>query len=302
MIATVSDAVDQRIDGYLDHLRVERGLAENSVAAYARDLAKFGEHLESAGIGDPTAITTSAVSSFLVQLGKDGLGARSAARHLSAVRGFCRHLVEERVLGQDPCELVERPRLGRRLPMVLTVEEVLRLLEAPDATAPRGRRDRAMLQLMYAAGLRVSELVKLGLADVDRRRGVVSAFGKGQKRRLVPVGEMALASLERYLEDRAIHPLAAKSRVLFLSPSGKALTRQAFWKRVLLHARVAGIRKPTSPHKLRHSFATHLLEHGADLRSVQTMLGHADISTTEVYTHVVTDHVRRQYRKAHPRA
>lgn len=298
----MSVELDSRIDGYLDHLRVERGLAGASVAAYARDLAKFGGHLEASGLVDASAISTSAVASFLVKLGRDGLGARSAARHLSAVRGFCRHLVEERVLTQDPCELVDRPRIGRRLPQVLTLEEVLRLLETPDPSSPRGRRDRAMLQLMYAAGLRVSELVRLGVADLDRRRGVVSAFGKGQKRRLVPVGEMALASLEHYLEDRAIHPKAAKSRVLFLSPSGKALTRQAFWKRVVAHARAAGIRKPTSPHKLRHSFATHLLEHGADLRSVQTMLGHADISTTEIYTHVVTDHVRRQYRRAHPRA
>lgn len=298
----MDDALDRRIDGYLDHVRVERGLTDNSVAAYARDLAKFAEHLEEAGILVASAITTSAVSSFLVRLGRDGLGARSAARHLSAVRGFCRHLVAERMLGSDPCELVDRPRLGRRLPHVLTVEEVLRLLETPDAAHPRGRRDRAMLQVMYAAGLRVSELVKLTVADVDRRRGVVTAFGKGRKRRLVPIGEMALASLDAYLLDRDAHPRAAASRVLFLSPSGKALTRQAFWKRVQLHARTAGIRKPTSPHKLRHSFATHLLEHGADLRSVQTMLGHADISTTEVYTHVVTDHVRRQYRRAHPRA
>jgi len=298
----VGDAIDRRIDEYLDHVRVERGLADNSLAAYARDLAKFAGHLEESGLADVTEITTSAVSSFLVRLGREGLGARSSARHLSAVRGLCRHLVAERVLSQDPCELVDRPRLGRRLPSFLTVEEVWRLLEAPDPTHPRGRRDRAMLQMMYAAGLRVSELVRLGVADVDRRRGVVTAFGKGRKRRLVPVGEMALASLEAYLTDRALHPRAASSRVLFLAPSGKALTRQAFWKRVVLHARAAGIQKPTSPHKLRHSFATHLLEHGADLRSVQTMLGHADIATTEVYTHVVTDHVRRQYRRAHPRA
>lgn len=298
----VEDQLDRCIDGYLDHVRVERGLADNSVQAYARDLAKFVEHLEAEGLGRASEITTSAVSSFLVRLGRDGLGARSAARHLSAVRGLCRHLVAERVLPQDPCELIDRPKLGRRLPQVLSVDEVLRLLEAPDPGHPRGRRDRAMLQVLYAAGLRVSELCRLSLADVDRRRGVVSAFGKGGKRRLVPIGDVALASLEAYLVDRAAHPKAARSSVLFLSPSGRALTRQAFWKRILLHARAAGIRKPASPHKLRHSFATHLLEHGADLRSVQTMLGHADIATTEVYTHVVTDHIRRQYRRAHPRA
>jgi len=299
---TVDQTIDRAIDGYLDHVRVERGLANNSVQAYARDLAKFAEHLEGAGLTRSTDITTSAVSSFLVRLGRDGLGPRSAARHLSAVRGFCRHLVHERVLVEDPCELIDRPKLGRRLPQVLTVQEVLRLLDAPDIAHPRGRRDRAMLQVMYAAGLRVSELCGLTVADVDRRRGVVAAFGKGQKRRLVPIGDVALGALDLYLTDRAVHRRAAKSSVLFLAPSGKALTRQAFWKRVLLYARAAGISKPTSPHKLRHSFATHLLEHGADLRSVQTMLGHADISTTEVYTHVVTEHVRRQYRRAHPRA
>lgn len=299
---SVSDAIDRCIDAYLDHVRVERGLADNSVQAYARDLAKFAAHLETSEIDVLQAITTSAVSSFLVRLGSDGMGPRSAARHLSSVRGFCRHLIQERVLTQDPCELIQRPKLGSRLPQVLTVEEVLRLLAAPDAGHPRGRRDRAMLQLMYAAGLRVSELCKLKLADVDRRRGVVAAFGKGSKRRLIPIGDVAVASLEIYLVDRAQHPRSAKSSVLFLSPSGKALTRQTFWKRVLFHARGAGIQKPTSPHKLRHSFATHLLEHGADLRSVQTMLGHADISTTEVYTHVVAEHVRRQYRRAHPRA
>lgn len=298
----MSHPIDRCVDGYLDHVRIERGLADNSVQAYARDLAKFAEHLETAGILCATEITTSAVSSFLVRLGRDGIGPRSAARHLSSVRGFCRYLIHERMLTQDPCELIDRPKLGRRLPQVLTVEEVLRLLDAPDAGHPRGRRDRAMLQVLYAAGLRVSELCKLTLADVDRRRGVVAAFGKGSKRRLVPIGDVTIAAIEVYLVDRAQHPRAATSRVLFLAPSGKALTRQAFWKRVLLYARVAGIRKPTSPHKLRHSFATHLLEHGADLRSVQTMLGHADISTTEIYTHVVTDHVRRQYRRAHPRA
>ncbi len=286
------------IDGYLDHLRVERGLAPLTVEAYGRDLAKLAAHLAAQG----DELGPGAVASFLVALGDDGIGARSAARTLSAVRGLCRYLVREKALAQDPCELIERPKLGRRLPHVLSVDEVVRLLHAPDPATARGRRDRAMLQLMYAAGLRVSELCKLALADVDRRRGVVAAFGKGGKRRLVPVGEVALASLDAYLADRAAHRFAAKSRVLFLSPRGKALTRQAFWKRVAAYARAAGIRKPVSPHKLRHSFATHLLAHGADLRSVQAMLGHSDIATTEVYTHVVGDHVRRQYFKAHPRA
>lgn len=294
--------MDRWVDAYLDHLRVERGLAQRTVGAYASDLARLLAHAESEGISEPRQLGPRVVSSFLVELGRAGVSARSAARLLSAVRGWCRFLVKENVLASDPCALVERPRLGRRLPQTLTVEEVVRLLEAPGRTSARNRRDRAMLHVMYAAGLRVSELVGLQLGDVDKRRGVVSAFGKGNKRRLVPLGEPALEALDEYLADRERHRWASRSAVLFLSPRGRALTRQAFFKRVRLHARSVGITKVVSPHKLRHSFATHLLEGGADLRSVQAMLGHADISTTEVYTHVVGDHARRAYRRAHPRA
>ena len=294
--------MDRWVDVYLDHLRVERGLAPRSVAAYARDLARFAEHGEGVGIDDVALISPSVVSSFLVRLGKDGLSARSAARYLSSVRGFCRFLVRERALEADPCELVDRPKIGRRLPHALSFEEMLRLLSAPPGDTPRGRRDRAMLHVMYAAGLRVSELVGLTLADVDLKRGVVSAFGKGNKRRLVPLGEVAVDKVNAYLPDRATHRQATTSTIMFLSPRGGALTRQAFHKNVARYARAVGIDKPVSPHKLRHSFATHLLERGADLRSVQAMLGHSDISTTEIYTHVAGDHVRRAYDKAHPRA
>lgn len=294
--------MDRWIDAYLNHLRVERGLALRTVRAYARDLAKLSEHAECQGVCTAERLTSAVVSSYLVSLGRQGISPRSAARHLSAVRGFARFLVRERVLREDPCTLVDAPRTGRRLPQVLTADEVLRLLQAPDVQTRRGRRDRAMLHLMYAAGLRVSELCGLRVADVDRRRGVVSAFGKGGKRRLVPLGEPALATLSDYLADRAEHPAAARGGALFLSPRGGFLTRQAFWKRVVLYARQTGIDKPVSPHKLRHSFATHLLQGGADLRSVQAMLGHVDISTTEIYTHVVADHLRRAYGKAHPRA
>jgi integrase/recombinase XerD len=294
--------VDQWIDGYLNHLRVERGLAPRTVRAYARDLAKLVEHAEQQGVRDVHELSSAVVSGYMVSLGRAGISARSAARHLSSVRGFIRFLVRERALREDPSALVGAPRTGRRLPQVLTTDEVLRLLEAPDRATRRGRRDRAMLHVMYAAGLRVSELVGLRLADVDRRRGVVSAFGKGGKRRLVPLGEAALAAVEDYLADRAAHVAAARSPALFLSPRGGFLARQTFWKRVLHYSRLADIRKPVSPHKLRHSFATHLLQGGADLRSVQAMLGHVDISTTEIYTHVVADHLRRAYAKAHPRS
>jgi len=294
--------MDRWVDAYLDHLSAERGLAPRTVKAYASDLSRLVQHAEGEGIHDVTELTTSVVASFLVALGRRGVSARTAARYLSSVRGFCRFLVQERAVPSDVCALINRPKVSRRLPQTLTAEEVLRLLEAPPTATRRGRRDRAMLHVMYAAGLRVSELTHLELADVDRRRGVVRAFGKGNKRRLVPLGEHAILALEAYLVDRDQHRHAATSAVLFLSPRGKALTRQAFFKAVRTYARAVGIRKPVSPHKLRHSFATHLLEGGADLRSVQAMLGHSDISTTEVYTHVVGDHMRRAYRRAHPRA
>ncbi len=290
------------IDAYLDHLRVERGLAEHTLSAYGADLARFAAHGMAIGGDDVGDLTTSVVSTYLIALGQQGLGARSATRHLSAVRGLCKFLVSERALQADPCSLIDRPRIGRRLPGVLSLEEIVRLLDAPGDATALARRDRAMLHVMYAAGLRVSELVKLEIGDVDCRRGVVRAFGKGNKRRLVPIGDVAVGVLEIYLADRVLHKHAARSSVIFLSPRGGALSRQAFFKRVKIHARTAGISKNVSPHKLRHSFATHLLQGGADLRSVQVMLGHADISTTEVYTHVAVDHVRRAYDKAHPRA
>jgi len=298
------------VDAYLDHLRVERALSPRSVEAYARDLAKLCEHAEQQGVTGVVGIDRSIVSSYLVAIARQGLGARSAARHLSAVRGFARFLVRERALPADPCALVERPRIGRRLPKVLSFDEVSRLLESPgranarpSPTAElRAARDRAMLHVMYAAGLRASELVGLRMADVDRRKGLVVAHGKGGKKRLVPLGEPALEALDAYLVLRAKQRAQPPSHVLFVSPRGGALTRQAFWKSIVRYARSVGITKPSSPHKLRHSFATHLLEGGADLRSVQALLGHADIGTTEIYTHVADDHVRAAYLRAHPRA
>jgi integrase/recombinase XerD len=281
---------------------VERALAPRSVEAYARDLGKLCAHAEEQGVSTPERIDRTLVSTYMVSLGAQGIAARSAARHLSAVRGFARYLVHEHVLGADPCALVERPRVGRRLPKVLSRDEILRILDAPDASELRGVRDRAMLHVMYAAGLRVSEVVGLKLADIDRQKGVVSALGKGQKRRLVPLGEHALSALDAYLRVRDQHPQADASHAMFLSPRGGPLTRQAVWKMLGGYARGVGVSKPSSPHKLRHSFATHLLEGGADLRSVQELLGHADISTTEIYTHLADEHVRTTYTKSHPRS
>lgn len=290
------------VDAFLDHLRVERALSPKTVEAYALDLAKLCAHAEGEGRRSPSDLDATVVSMFLVKLGKSGLQARSAARHLSAVRSFVKFLLRERAIEADPCALIDRPKIGRRLPKVLSQGEIERLLDVPDAASFRGLRDRAMLHVMYAAGLRVSEVVGLKLGDIDTRKGVVFALGKGGKRRLVPLGEPALDALDAYLEERGKHPRAQATAALFLSPRGGALTRQGVWKLLGAYARAVGITKPASPHKLRHSFATHLLEGGADLRSVQALLGHANIATTEIYTHVADDHVRAAYKRAHPRA
>jgi integrase/recombinase XerD len=301
--------LDGLIEAYLNHLRVERGLSPRTLEAYARDLAKLLDFAEQSGISRPEAIDLGTVSGWLSSLAQSGLGARSAARHLSAVRGLMKFSLREGALTVDPTELSARPRFGRRLPRTLSEADVLRLLAAPDTSTLRGLRDRAMLSVAYAAGLRASELVSLTPGDVDLARGVVSAFGKGGKRRLVPLGELTLDHLQAYLTAQVAltqkSAQVAKSRgrsVLFPSPRGGSLTRQGFWKIVGRYARGIGLRGRVYPHQLRHSFATHLLTGGADLRSVQTMLGHASITTTEIYTHVSRDHVRAAYRRSHPRA
>lgn len=296
-------ALDALVDSYLSHLRVERALSPHTVAAYGRDLSKLVAFAEKQGATELAQLDLGLVSAWLGSLSRGGLGPRSSARHLSAARGLMKFLVREGELGDDPTRLAPRPRIGRRLPRVLDEDAMVRLIETPDTSKLRGLRDRAMLSVAYAAGLRVSELVGLTLADVDLRRGIVSPLGKGSKRRLVPLGEVALAHLEAYLLARSgAKEKGPPSNVLFRSPRGGKLTRQGFWKIVGQHARTAGLRAGVHPHQLRHSFATHLLSGGADLRSVQTLLGHANIVTTEIYTHVSRDHVRAAHRRAHPRA
>lgn len=294
--------LEHQLDAYLAHLRVERALSENTLAAYGRDLTRFVEHVTEQGVTRGEQLDLGHVSGWLASLVDAGLGPRSTARHLSALRGWMRFLMEEGVLGHDPSELAASPRTGRRLPNTLGEREVMQLLEAPDVRTLRGLRDRAMLSLTYAAGLRASELVNLELADVDLERGVVSALGKGSKRRLVPVGEVALEDLRLYLTKRGEHPKLKGARVVFANPRGAPLSRQAFWKIVGRYARAAGLRGATYPHRLRHSFASHLLAGGADLRSVQTMLGHVSITTTEIYTHVSGEQIREAHKKTHPRA
>lgn len=306
--------LDAALDFYLQHLRVERALSQNTVLAYGRDLGKLLAFAEAAGVAEIEGVDLGVISGWIREMSRAGLGPRSSARHLSAARGLCKFLMREGVLRADPTELAARPRFGRKLPRALGESEMVTLIEAPPPDTLRGLRDRAMLSLMYAAGLRVSELVSLTIGDVDRARGIVSAFGKGKKRRLVPLGEVALDHLTAYLAAREADASAQSaagggrgkpgkvSQILFPSPRGGKLTRQAFWKIVGRTARGAGIRGHVHPHQLRHSFATHLLSGGADLRSVQTLLGHANVATTEIYTHVSQDRVRQAYRKAHPRA
>jgi integrase/recombinase XerD len=291
---------DRWIDAYLDHLRVERALGRRTLEAYASDLARFVTLLESAGSTIATA-DARAFHAVLVEQGARGLSARSQARFLSTLRGFYRHLVQERLIEKSPLELVDAPRLSRKLPSLLTQAEVERLLQAPDRGHPRGVRDAAMLFTMYAAGLRVSEVVELQLGDVDLRAGFVAAFGKGRKRRLVPLADRAREAIATYLSQVRGHwakPLEAR---LFVTQRGRGMTRQAFWKGLKTHGRVAGISKNLTPHMLRHSFATHLLQGGADLRVVQTLLGHTDIGTTQIYTHVTADHLRDMHKRYHPR-
>ena len=295
-------SVEALVDAYLNHARVEKGASRNTIAAYARDLGGFLAFLAEQSISDFEQVDLAVVSEWLQSLTARGLSPRSSARHLSALRGLMRFLVNEDELRRDPTELAARARLGRRLPRPLSQEQVLRLLDMPDASSARGLRDRAMLSLMYASGLRVSELLSLELRDVDLARGVLAAYGKGSKRRLVPVGEVALRHLEAHLEAQPRARRASSKGWVFHRPNGKPWTRQMVWKLVARYARSAGIPGRVHPHRLRHSFATHLLAGGADLRTVQTLLGHSDIVTTEIYPHVSPATLRAEFERAHPRA
>ncbi len=296
-------ALEPLVDLYLDFLRTERGLALNTLEAYGRDLRDYLDALAALGLEEPDAVAPEIVSGHLAELNRRGLSHRSQARHLAAIRGLHLFLLRERHAQRDPTEDLETPRVRRGLPVFLTLEEVERLLEAPDARRPAGERDRAMLEVLYATGLRVSEICGLTCEDVNLRDGFLVARGKGSKERIVPLGDFAIEWLQRHLEGGRPALLKGRaSRALFVGPRGTRLTRQGVWKLLKRYALGAGITKALSPHKLRHSFATHLLERGADLRAVQAMLGHADISTTQIYTHVDRVRARAVYDKAHPRA
>jgi integrase/recombinase XerD len=296
--------LEPALDLFLTHLTVEKGLAANSIEAYGADLRRYLEHLDLLGFTDWAAVGRGEIQAHLVELTERGLSARSQARALSAIRAFHRLLAAERLAPLDPSDEIDSPRPGRALPSPLSPDECARLLLAPDPRSAAGRRDRAMLELLYATGLRVSELVGLQLNDVDLEARVLIARGKGNKERLVPVGAPAAEAVKGYLaggtRDRLLH--GRRSKDLFVTGRGGRMTRHGFAKLLDKCARKIGIWRRISPHKLRHSFATHLLAGGADLRAVQAMLGHADVATTQVYTHVETSQARRLYQKFHPRA
>jgi len=284
---------------FLDHLTVERGLSPNSVDAYRRDLLRFFDRVRKA----PPRVKREDIRDFLGRERAAGLSASTSARRLVALRTFYRFLLLERLCEGDPTENIDPPRTLKRLPDYLNEEEVERFLAAPDTASPRGLRDRAMIEVLYATGIRVSELTSLTLDRLNLQAGFVLVMGKGSKERVVPLGEVAQDWVARY--SASARPALLKgreSRDLFVTSRGGALSRKTVWALVERYARTAGIAKHLSPHTLRHSFATHLLEHGADLRSVQLLLGHADISTTQIYTHVEQERLKRIYRQFHPRA
>jgi len=290
------------IEEYLNFCRVEKGLAANSLAAYRRDLERLARFCSVRSRAAQNADGED-LRGFVDSLYKARLSSRSIARYLTSARNFYRYLLRQKRIEADPTAQIAAPRQWKQLPKFLTLEEVDRLLEVPDPGTPLGSRDRAMLQLLYATGLRVSELVNLKLAHLNGELGVLRAHGKGNKERLVPVGRAALDAVQSYLGDGRPRLLKGKaSEYLFVTARGGRMVRQTFWHQLRKYGLRARITRTLTPHVVRHSFATHLLERGADLRSLQLMLGHADISTTQIYTHVLRDRLRQVYDQHHPRS
>ena len=288
------------LDQFISYLRVERGLADNTIESYSRDLVKFTQFLEEKKLS-PQNVNRDHIIKYMSVL-RSNLSTRSTARNLSAIKTFFRFLISEGEITENPVRLLESMKLPRKLPEILTQDEVDSLLSQPDAISPLGKRDKAMLELLYATGLRVSELVGLKIIHVNLEAGFVRTMGKGSKERIIPMGEKARISLQNFLlEGRGGLLKGKNSSYLFLNSRGGTLSRQGFWKIIKKYGLLAGINKKITPHMLRHSFASHLLEGGADLRSVQVMLGHADISTTQIYTHITRERLKQVHKKYHPR-
>jgi integrase/recombinase XerD len=294
--------MDQYLDLFLNYLQVEKGLSRNTLDAYSRDVGGYLSYLDGKGKTAPTGIRPIDVASFLQHLKEAGLGPRSRARALSAIRMFHRFLMIESYCDVNPTSIIESPKTLGRLPSILTSREVERLLAAPAGGGATEVRDRAMIELLYATGLRVSELVSLKVRDVSFEAGYLMTMGKGEKERLIPIGESAKRALTVYISTiRQKIESSGDGEYIFLSRLGKKMSRQAFWNIIKKRSSEAGIAKNISPHTLRHSFATHLLENGADLRSVQIMLGHADLSTTQIYTHITRERLKKLHEELHPR-
>lgn len=289
-------------DQFLDYLSVERGLSKNTIVSYGRDLGRFISYLESRHIGSLDKVTRTEIGDFLLRLKDNNLSAGSISRNLVAIKVFFRFLVSERLLKDDPSAIIDSPKLWKHLPDVLTIEEVEDLIAQPKPNSWMGIRDKAILELLYATGMRVSELAQLDLKDLNLDSGFIRCIGKGNKERVVPIGKKAVKSLQSYLEK--IRPKLLKEKTnnkLFLTKFTTKISRQSLWKIIKRYARTAGIKKRITPHTLRHSFATHLLQRGADLRIVQEFLGHANISTTQIYTHINRDRLKSIHKQFHPR-
>ena len=292
--------MDQLIRNYCDFLSIEKRHSANTVHSYRRDISRFTQTCQ---IESADAISTTVLRSHLMQLREQGMASSSIARCLSSIKSFCRFLCNENHLQENPAEILESPRLWRKLPRVISSAEVSAILEAPNRDTAIGVRDKAMLEVLYATGVRVSELLALKTSDLDFEVGYLRSLGKGGKERVVPIGEMALNAIVVYLEKARIILLRGEQAdELFVSRRGKSMSRQGFWKILKNYVLLANISVNVSPHSLRHAFATHLLEHGADLRSVQEMLGHSDISSTQIYTHILEKRMRQVHEQFHPRA
>ncbi|MCF7908727.1 MAG: site-specific tyrosine recombinase XerD [Candidatus Omnitrophica bacterium] len=290
------------LEAFMDYLKVEKGLSVNSIYAYGHDLKKYIAALKKLGIEDPKKISRKDITDYLFNLRKD-VSVRSISRFLSTVKGFHRFLLREKIVSADPTDLIELPKIEKKIPSYLSIEEVNKVLKAPNLKKTQGIRDRAILELMYATGLRVSELTKLKSSDVNLDVGFLRCKGKGSKERIVPMGKISDHFINSYITQARAKLLGKKVSIyLFLAQGGRPLSRQSVWKMIKKQVRKSGIRKKVSPHTLRHSFATHLLERGADLRSVQEMLGHASITTTQIYTHVNETRLKKIHRQFHPRA
>ncbi|SMC80107.1 integrase/recombinase XerD [Desulfocicer vacuolatum DSM 3385] len=294
--------IDTTIDTYIKHLDLERGLADNTLESYGADLSGFADFLAKNSIIKIQDIDTTVLLAWIVDLKKTGLSAPSRARHLISVRGLFKFLIRENSITVNPTDQMNLPKTGRQLPHVLGFDQIKTLLDLPDRSKPRELRNAAMLEILYGAGLRVTELINMKVQDINFNACFVKVFGKGSRERVVPIGSHARERALEWLERG--RPLLLKndtSRYLFVARAGKPMTRQGFWKIIKKYARLAGIPTNVYPHTFRHAFATHLLEGGADLRSVQTMLGHSDISTTQIYTHVSSTYLTEMHKKCHPR-